>query len=124
MAAGEDGPHNGHLGTTWEIVVITIFVVLVIVILGTVVFQTRRKHRRRREEALDAELGRRQGELEAEKGDSIVDGASLSVPEPTADPARHPKSSRSKASTPTSSYHDRERPSKKPPAPRYYWDHR
>lgn len=123
----EEGPRNGHLGTTWEIAVITIFVVVVFAVIATVTLQVRRKRRQRRlqQQEADAELGRRgrrqpvRREQDAEKPDPGVQ-ISLTVPEPVAGSARHP--SRSKTSTPTSSYHDRDRPLKKPPAPRYYWD--
>ncbi|GLB34590.1 hypothetical protein LshimejAT787_0201550 [Lyophyllum shimeji] len=116
------GPQNGHLGTTWEITLVTIFVALVFLILGTVLCQVRRKQRRRRQEALDAELGRSEIANRGEKGDR--NGVSLSMPEPAANPARHSKSSRSTTSTSTTSYHEHDRPSNKPPAPRYYWDYR
>ncbi|KAF8077594.1 hypothetical protein FPV67DRAFT_2112 [Lyophyllum atratum] len=118
----EGGPRSGHLGTTWEIAVVIVFIVLIIVTVSTVVVQIRRKQRRRRQEALDAELGHRSRVSYGEKGE--MDGATLSIPERAAYPARHSKSSRSRTPTPTSSYHDHDRPSKKPPAPRYYWDYR
>ncbi|KAF7440285.1 hypothetical protein PC9H_000629 [Pleurotus ostreatus] len=66
------GPHNGHLGTSWEIAVIVVFVVLLVAVVSTLIFHVRRKQRRKRQEQYDLERGRREQaekELNTSAGD-------------------------------------------------------
>ncbi|KAF9462721.1 hypothetical protein BDZ94DRAFT_704376 [Collybia nuda] len=113
-------PHNGHLGTTWEIAIVTVFVVLVFIIIGTVVFQIRRKQRRRREEEemLDEEAGTGKKGAPSKTVESRLSDKHAS---PSVHP-KPPKSSHRHSTTPSSSSSYPDHPSKKPP--RYYWDHR
>ncbi|KAJ8517205.1 hypothetical protein ONZ45_g5581 [Pleurotus djamor] len=120
------GPHNGHLGTSWEIAVVVVFVVLLVVLLSTLAWQIRRKQRRRQQERLDLERGTQREKVDQPSSSrheprrpasAFVNGsaASLPMPEPSA-----PKSNRSSR---ISGMAPSDHPSQKPPQ-RYYWDPR
>ncbi|KAG5736233.1 hypothetical protein E4T56_gene14236, partial [Termitomyces sp. T112] len=116
---------SGHLNSKWEIALITVFIIVILVILGTVWFQIQRKKRRRQRMLPDAELGARsesRSHSSREKRESIY--GEVTMPNRVADIPRHPRCTPSMASSPTpdSLYHDSEQSSKKPPAPRYYWN--
>ncbi|KAG9226514.1 hypothetical protein CCMSSC00406_0005819 [Pleurotus cornucopiae] len=116
------GPHNGHLGTSWEIAVIVVFVVLLIAVVSTLIFHVRRKQRRKRQEQYDLERGRREQaekELNTSAGDrnsrrqsSFANNSAASLPRPEPAAPRSNRSSRASC-----------HPSQKPPQ-RYYWDPR
>ncbi|KAG6833100.1 hypothetical protein H0H87_011511 [Tephrocybe sp. NHM501043] len=134
-----DAP-SAHLGVKWEIVLVTVFgafhvvsasflefnnsitVVVLFVILGTLWFQIHRKRRRGQMDAEAVASFQSRPRSSREKGDGVYSG--LAMPDPIANPPRRNKYSRSMASSPTSSYYEREISSHKPTAPRYYWDQR
>ncbi|KAF9002611.1 hypothetical protein BDZ89DRAFT_1121157 [Hymenopellis radicata] len=95
--------HTAHLGTSWEIAVVSVCVVVIITLLATTVFQLRRKARRKRQMQYDAE--RAQEAVGSEKP-SETEGEAIKTPPPI-------HSSDSKRS---SSISDHQKPT------RYYWD--
>ncbi|KAK0196486.1 hypothetical protein F5146DRAFT_1129276 [Armillaria mellea] len=63
---GSNSSRSTHLGTSWEIAVVSVCVVVVVALVATTVFHFRRKARRERQMELDAEQGRAGHEMDPE----------------------------------------------------------
>ncbi|KAK0496756.1 hypothetical protein EDD18DRAFT_1163806 [Armillaria luteobubalina] len=100
--------HSSHLGTSWEIAVVSVCIVVVIALVATTVFHFRRKARRERQMQLDAEQGQAGHEMDLETSSKLRLDSDLAKPLPTA----------SKRSSRHSSYDNH---CQKPT--RYYWDY-
>ncbi|KAF8904172.1 hypothetical protein CPB85DRAFT_1564192 [Mucidula mucida] len=99
---------TAHLGTSWEIAVVSVFVVVIITLIATTIFQLRRKARRKRQMQYDAERAQAVG---SEKSPE-TEGAAIRRPPPIhSSDSKRPSSRHSQVS-------DHREPT------RYYWDRR
>ncbi|KAK0439563.1 hypothetical protein EV421DRAFT_1737734 [Armillaria borealis] len=68
---GSNSSHSTHLGTSWEIAVVSVCVVVVIALVATTIFHFRRKAWRARQMQLDAEQGQAGHEMDPETSSKI-----------------------------------------------------
>ncbi|KAF9561133.1 hypothetical protein CPC08DRAFT_707572 [Agrocybe pediades] len=81
ISGKEPGPPDGHLGTAWEIAVVSAFVVVIFAVIVVVIFQLRRKRRRQRE--LDLESATRSERRKSKKTGGEIEVDNLKKAQPT-----------------------------------------